>query len=189
MTDVDFSQWFVGKSLSTDWTSRFFPIWAPLLAVPPLVLSLHLAYSTRIRTRTEQQAWQRLARTTDALNVVDLDEVLTTAVTQAAELFSADEVEIELRGTERMVRGTAAGIGYDGVAAEPSQVTGTVIPVALEGHDRSIDLGVLRLRFTGPVALSEREQYTLRTFASALCGAGSARCASTWRWRPARWPR
>ncbi len=68
-----------------------------LLAVPPLVLSLHLAYSARIRGRTEQQAWQRLARTTDALNVVDLDEVLTTAVTQAAELFSADEVEIELR--------------------------------------------------------------------------------------------
>ncbi|MFC4149285.1 putative bifunctional diguanylate cyclase/phosphodiesterase [Micromonospora mangrovi] len=142
-----------------------------LLAVPPLVLSLHLAYSTRIRTRTEQQAWQRLARTTDALNVVDLDEVLTTAVTQAAELFSADEVEIELRGTERMIRGTAAGPGYDGPAAEPSEVTGTVIPVALEGHDRSIDLGVLRLRFTGPVALSEREQYTLRTFASALCTA------------------
>ena len=68
-----------------------------LLAVPALVLSLHLAYSTRIRTRTEQQAWQRLARATDALNVVDLDQVLTTAVTEASELFSADEIEIELR--------------------------------------------------------------------------------------------
>ncbi|WP_200212180.1 putative bifunctional diguanylate cyclase/phosphodiesterase [Micromonospora coerulea] len=142
-----------------------------LLAVPPLVLSLHLAYSTRIRTRTEQQAWQRLARTTDALNVVDLDEVLTTAVTQAAELFSADQVEIELRDSGRTVRGGTAGIGYDGDADEPSPVTGTVIPVALEGHDRAIDLGVLRLRFAGPVELSERERYTLRTFASALCTA------------------
>ncbi|OKI58045.1 putative bifunctional diguanylate cyclase/phosphodiesterase [Micromonospora sp. CB01531] len=142
-----------------------------LLAVPPLVLSLHLAYSTRIRARTEQQAWQRLARTTDALNVVDLDQVLTTAVTQAAELFSADEVEIELHEGRRTVRGGTGGIAYDGEIPEPSVVDGRVIPVALEGHDHVADLGVLRLRFAGPVELSEREQYTLRTFASALCTA------------------
>ncbi|MEU0152311.1 putative bifunctional diguanylate cyclase/phosphodiesterase [Micromonospora fulviviridis] len=142
-----------------------------LLAVPPLVLSLHLAYSTRIRTRTEQHAWQRLARATDALNVVDLDQVLTTAVTEAAELFSADEVEIELRDRRRTVRGNAGGIAYDGAGPEPSTVDGRVMPVALEGHDRAVDLGVLRLRFAGPVELSEREQYTLRTFASALCTA------------------
>ncbi|MFG3688973.1 putative bifunctional diguanylate cyclase/phosphodiesterase [Micromonospora sp. NPDC047740] len=142
-----------------------------LLAVPPLVLSLHLAYSTRIRARTEQQAWQRLARTTDALNVVDLDQVLTTAVTQAAELFSADEVEIELHEGRRTVRGGTGGIAYDGEIPEPSGVDGRVIPVALEGHDHVADLGVLRLRFAGPVELSEREQYTLRTFASALCTA------------------
>jgi predicted O-methyltransferase YrrM len=29
---MDFSAWFSDKSLSTDWTSRFFPIWASLLA-------------------------------------------------------------------------------------------------------------------------------------------------------------
>ncbi|MFI6264394.1 putative bifunctional diguanylate cyclase/phosphodiesterase [Micromonospora sp. NPDC051006] len=143
-----------------------------LLAVPPLVLSLHLAYSARIRGRTEQQAWQRLARTTDALNVVDLDKVLTTAVTQAAELFSADEVEIELRDGDRTVRGGAGGvITYDGPGGEPTTVDGTVVPAPLEGHDRAVDVGVLRLRFRGPVELSERERYTLRTFASALCTA------------------
>ncbi|WP_435206730.1 putative bifunctional diguanylate cyclase/phosphodiesterase [Micromonospora sp. bgisy143] len=142
-----------------------------LLAVPPLVLSLHLAYSTRIRTRTEQQAWQRLARTTDALNVVDLDNVLTTAVTQAAELFSADEVEIELHDGGRTVRGATGGITFDGPTDTPPEVDGTVVPTPLEGHDRSVDVGVLRLRFRGPVQLSEREQYTLRTFASALCTA------------------
>ena len=91
-----------------------------LLAVPPLVLSLHLAYSSRIRGRTEQQAWQRLARTTDALNVVDLDKVLTTAVTQAAELFSADEVEIELREGDRTVRGGTGGITFDGPTGTPT---------------------------------------------------------------------
>ncbi|MEV5767339.1 bifunctional diguanylate cyclase/phosphodiesterase [Micromonospora sp. NPDC052213] len=142
-----------------------------LLAVPPLVLSLHLAYSTRVRGRAEQQAWQRLARTTDALNVVDLDKVLTTAVTQAAELFSADEVEVELRDGGRTVRGGTGAITYDGPAGAPTSVDGTVVPATLEGHDRTADVGVLRLRFRGPVQLSEREQYTLRTFASALCTA------------------
>ncbi|MEU4552633.1 putative bifunctional diguanylate cyclase/phosphodiesterase [Micromonospora violae] len=142
-----------------------------LLAVPPLVLSLHLAYSARIRGRTEQQAWQRLARTTDALNVVDLDNVLTTAVTQAAELFSADEVEIELRDGGRTVRGGTGGITFDGPTGTPTDVAGTVVPTPLEGHDRTVDVGVLRLRFRGPVQLSERERYTLRTFASALCTA------------------
>ncbi|MFG2051567.1 putative bifunctional diguanylate cyclase/phosphodiesterase [Micromonospora sp. NPDC048935] len=142
-----------------------------LLAIPPLVLSLHLAYSTRIRSRTEQQAWQRLARTTDALNVVDLDTVLTTAVTQAAELFSADEVEIELRDGDRTVRGGTGGITFDGPIGKPTDVDGTIVPTPLEGHDRTVDVGVLRLRFRGPVQLSEREQYTLRTFGSALCTA------------------
>jgi len=28
--DPDYSAWFAGKSLSTDWTSRFFPLWATL---------------------------------------------------------------------------------------------------------------------------------------------------------------
>jgi predicted O-methyltransferase YrrM len=30
--DSDFSEWFSGKSFSTDWTSRFFALWASLLA-------------------------------------------------------------------------------------------------------------------------------------------------------------
>lgn len=141
-----------------------------LLAVPPLVLSLHLFYSNRVRARTEQQAWQRLARTTDALNVVDLDKVLTTAVTQATELFSADEVEIELRESGRIIRGSTTVV-YDGPPGEPTSVDGSVSVTPLEGHDQTADIGVLRLRFRGPVELSERERYTLRTFASALCTA------------------
>ncbi|MFD2766320.1 putative bifunctional diguanylate cyclase/phosphodiesterase [Micromonospora eburnea] len=142
-----------------------------LVIVPPLVLSLHLANSSRVRSRAERDAWQRLARTTDALNVVDLDQVLTTAVTQATELFSADEVDIELRDDDRLVRGAGGLITYRGPAGKPSAVEGSVLATRLEGHDRSSDIGVLRLRFAGPVELSEREQYTLRTFASALCTA------------------
>ncbi|WP_341718215.1 bifunctional diguanylate cyclase/phosphodiesterase [Micromonospora sp. FIMYZ51] len=142
-----------------------------LLAVPPLVLSLHLAYSTRVRGRTEQQAWQRLAQTTDALNVVELDAVLTTAVTRAAELFSADEVEVELRDGARLVRGGSDRVDYDGPAGEAPAAPGAVVSARLEGHDRSVDVGVLRLRFHSPVQLNERERYTLHTFASALCTA------------------
>ncbi|MFV2102223.1 putative bifunctional diguanylate cyclase/phosphodiesterase [Micromonospora sp. LOL_024] len=142
-----------------------------LLAVPPLMLSLHLLYSARIRSRTEQQVWQRLAQTTDALNVVELGDVLTNAVTRAAELFSADEVEVELRDADRVVRGGAEGVSYDGPADESTTVEGAVVPVRLEGHDKAVDVGVLRLRFRGPVKLSEREHYTLYTFASALCTA------------------
>jgi predicted O-methyltransferase YrrM len=31
--DTAFSAWFAGKTFSTDWTSRFFPVWASLLAL------------------------------------------------------------------------------------------------------------------------------------------------------------
>nr|MDT0663138.1 bifunctional diguanylate cyclase/phosphodiesterase [Micromonospora sp. DSM 115978] len=142
-----------------------------LIAVPPLAISLHLVYSTRVRSRAERQAWQRLAHTTDALNVVDLDTVLHTAVAQAADLFSADEVEVELLARRRMIRGNNEAISYDSDTDGPSsKINGSVIPIQMEGHDGS-QVGTLRLRFHGPVELSEREQYTLRTFASALCTA------------------
>ncbi|WP_249713880.1 putative bifunctional diguanylate cyclase/phosphodiesterase [Rhizomonospora bruguierae] len=144
-----------------------------LFAVPPLVLSLHLAYSNRMRTRTERWAWQNLAAATDGLNVVELDRVLATAIHGACGLFSADEVEVEIRREDaprRLVRGTLDAIGYDGdpdrAPAEPVQT----YPVPLESHEGTV-LGELRLRFRGAVKLSEREQYTLRTFASALCTA------------------
>jgi diguanylate cyclase (GGDEF)-like protein len=141
-----------------------------LLAVPPLVLSLHLAYSSRVRARAEQQAWQQLAAATDALNAVDLDSVLRTAVTRATELFSADEAEVELHDPKRTVRGNGNAITFDGATDDSPPTGGSVIPTPLEGYD-STDIGRLRLRFRGPVKLSEREQYTLRTFASALCTA------------------
>ncbi|MDQ7907067.1 bifunctional diguanylate cyclase/phosphodiesterase [Phytohabitans sp. ZYX-F-186] len=142
-----------------------------LIVIPPVVLSLHLAYSARVRSREERHAWQRLAQATDALNDVDLDAVLSSAVIRAAELFSVDEVEVELHDRPRLVRGNAGGITYDGPAPDAPATSGTVIPRALEGHEGSADVGELRLRVHGAVKLSERESYTLRTFASALCTA------------------
>ncbi len=143
-----------------------------LVAVPPLVLSLHLASSSRLRGQAERAAWQELAQTTDEFNVIELDAVLRSAVTRAAQLFSADEAEVELHGPgARLVRASSEGIGYDGVPAAAPERDDTVIPASLEGRDGSAHIGVLRLRFRRPVTLSELERYKLSTFASALCTA------------------
>ena len=144
-----------------------------LVGVPPLVLGLHLWHSTRMRSRAERDAWQRLASATEALNDVDVKTVLHLAVTRAAELFSADEAEVEswLGGQRRLVRGSNDGIQYDGPPEDAPADATEAIAIPLEGHDDGADVGVLRLRFRGTVKLSEREQYTLRTFASALCTA------------------
>src|SRR5690606_27979206 len=111
--------------------------------------------------------------TTDELNVVDLDAVLRTAVTRAAQLFSADQVDVlvHLGPAPRMVRGTSEGVCYDGPPTELPGSADAVIRTPLEDHAGGGDIGALRLRFRHPVTLSEREEYTLRTFASALCTA------------------
>jgi diguanylate cyclase (GGDEF)-like protein len=144
-----------------------------LLAVPPLVLSLHLWYSNRLRSRSERGAWQQLAAATDALNDVELDHVLPAATKSAATLFSADEVEVEvwLDGHRRLIRGDGENILYDGAPDEAPTEAMRVTAVPLEGYEGAEDIGMLRLRFRGTVDLSERERYTLHTFASALCTA------------------
>ncbi|RKR89315.1 diguanylate cyclase/phosphodiesterase [Micromonospora pisi] len=141
-----------------------------LLIIPPLVLSLHLAYSSRLRSRAERDAWQQLARATDALNDVDLNQVLRTAVHSAADLFNADQVEVTRHDGGRTIRGDSTTITFDGPTGEPPPSTGTTITTPLQGHD-GVEIGLLHLWFPGPIQLSERERYTLRTFASALCTA------------------
>ncbi len=143
-----------------------------LAAVPPLVYALHLAGKGRVRGREEREAWQHLAHATDELNSVDLDGVLRTAAARADELFSVDEVEVELPPTHaagpRLVRGTIKGVSYDGLPQDAPPSKGVVTPVTLESPDKGRPVGEFRLRFHGKVKLSEREQYTLSTFTAAL---------------------
>ncbi len=143
-----------------------------LAGVPPLVYALHLAGKGRIRGREEREAWQHLARATDELNSVDLDGVLRTAAARADELFSVDEVEVELPPIHavgpRLVRGTINGVSYDGLPQDAPPSKGVVTAITLESPDKSRPVGELRLRFHGKVKLSEREQYTLSTFTAAL---------------------
>lgn len=144
-------------------------------AVPPLALCLHLVYVSRVRTRAERAAWQRLAATTEELNSTDLPTVLTAAATNAANLFSADEAEIFVRGdgaaaAPALVRADAHGVSWSGDPgrAPLRRTDGESITARLIAEDGGVDLGEVRLHFRDRVRLSERERLTLRTFASAL---------------------
>ncbi|AEV89210.1 diguanylate cyclase [Actinoplanes sp. SE50] len=143
-----------------------------LLVVPLVVACMHLWQSRTTRTRQERESWQRLAKATDELNAVDLTQVLHSATTRAAQIFSAAEAAIDLTagGADRTVRATGAH-----VLTDSPRTAGPTLPdettVDLVAHDGGLRVGVLRLRFGGTVRLTEVEQYKLRTFASAVCTA------------------
>jgi diguanylate cyclase (GGDEF)-like protein len=139
-----------------------------LLVVAPVVLCVHLWQITQIRSRLEREFWQKLAQSTDELNVVDLRAVLHSAVVRAAGLFPADEVEIEitLDGRDRLVRGTKNGVTVDGSRCATPSRDGALFSVALAGYDGSDPIGELRLSTS--MTLKEIEENKLKTFASAL---------------------
>ena len=140
-----------------------------IVAMVPAVLALQFATKNRIRQRADQQAWQRLAASTDQLNVTDLTAVLHAAVTRAPGLFSADGAEIELRDVtpHRLVRGAGGRVVYEGAPDGAPVLTGPVVDAVLHGPDADAT-GVLRLLFRKPVKLDESEEYKLQTFASSL---------------------
>jgi diguanylate cyclase (GGDEF)-like protein len=140
-----------------------------IVAMVPAVFALQFATKNRIRQRADQEAWARLASSTDRLNVTELTAVLHAAVTRAPGLFSADEAEVELRDVRpvQLVRGSADHVGYEGAADAAPAREGSSIEAVLEGPDAEA-VGVLRLRFRKPVKLSDSEHNKLRTFASSL---------------------
>jgi diguanylate cyclase (GGDEF)-like protein len=140
-----------------------------LLVVPLVVLCMHLWQSRSVRTREERESWQRLAKATDELNAVDLTQVLHSATTRAAQIFSAAEAAIDMPA--RTVRATAAQVLDDGPRPFTGDIPSDETTVDLVAQDGSVRVGKLRLRFGGTVRLTEVEQYKLRTFASAVCTA------------------
>ncbi|NUR71227.1 MAG: bifunctional diguanylate cyclase/phosphodiesterase [Hamadaea sp.] len=153
------------------WDSRL------LIAVPPLVLSLHFMHMNRLRQEAEREAWQRLARATDALNEVDLDKVLRAAIDTGVNMFRAAWVELDFRmpaepgepAVLRQVVGDRTGLLPARSAFAVSEGEPTI--VALEGQRDTEDVGELRLYFTRPTVLAEREGFLLQTFAAALATA------------------
>jgi len=144
-----------------------------LIAVPAIVLSLHLTHQGRLRARAERQAWQKLAEATDAFNAIQMDHVLQTAVHNGAVLFSVDQVEVEtwLEEPYLLIRGNADEIVYFGPPDRKGYDPTTTAIVPLIADSDGARIGELRLRFRAPVSLSEREHFTLRAFAGALCTA------------------
>jgi diguanylate cyclase (GGDEF)-like protein len=144
-----------------------------LLPLPPIAACMHLWHSRRLRTRQERESWQRLSQAVDALNVVDLDEVLHLGTTRLAQIFSADEAEIELAegGTHRLVRGTGGGIRSDRPGTLEPPGTDSVAVVELKTNDGQYRAGRLRLRWRRRVSLTEFERYKFEVFAAALCTA------------------
>ena len=124
----------------------------------------------QIRSRLEREFWQKLAQSTDELNVVELARCCIRQSSRAAGLFPADEVEIEiaLDGRDRLVRGTKNGVTVDGSRCATPSRDGALFSVALAGYDGSDPIGELRLRLSTSMTLKEIEQNKLKTFASAL---------------------
>jgi diguanylate cyclase (GGDEF)-like protein len=141
-----------------------------LYVLPLLILLAHLWHERWVRAREERQAWQDLSAATESFTGVELDAVLRSAVTGGARLFSADllEVELWLPTTRRLVRGDAAGFSHDGSPDDAPPDDSAVYAVALHDQYGRRDIGAVRLRFRGQVAISEREQAMLASFAAAL---------------------
>ncbi len=141
-----------------------------LIAIPPIALSLHLTHQGRLRARAERDAWRKLAEATDAFNAIQIDHVLHTAVKNGAQLFSVDQVEVEtwLDEPQMLIRGNAKEIVYYGAPDHKGYDPTTTAIVPLIADSDGARIGELRLRFRAPVALSEREHFTLRAFAGAL---------------------
>jgi len=139
-----------------------------LLVIPPVMLSIHFWQAGHERGRQERESWQRLADTTDELNVVELDEVLRSAVMRASQLFAAAEAEIRLPGDGRAVRGSNDTVSYDGLLDADPPAGDNIVTTELSGHDGQNPIGSLRIHFRGTVRLTESETYKLKAFGSAL---------------------
>jgi diguanylate cyclase (GGDEF)-like protein len=165
---------FAGKLTITVLTLKLLEDDPRLLAVvPPVALCLHMLYVSRLRARADRAAWQRLATSTEELNNTDLNTVLTAAVVNAVQLFSAEQAEVFLRdGPDGsiLVRGDANGVVWSGDPGHAPTHARDVqtITAPLTGDDRKADLGEVRLHYALGVRLTDRELLTLRTFASAV---------------------
>ncbi|MFV2102158.1 EAL domain-containing protein [Micromonospora sp. LOL_024] len=145
-----------------------------LVALPAVMLVLHLGLTYRLRLREERRAWEHLAALSDALSARDLDVVLHTAAGGAVDLFGARSADIEITGGQRLVRASqqdgVARVVYDGPAGEAPELGEVRTAVRHEiGGDPNGMHGVVRLHLSGPRdVLSVRERATLRAFAATL---------------------
>ena len=143
------------------------------IATPLAALGLHFYYANRVQQRVDRLAWQRLAKIADEVGSADEPAVHEAAVRGAAEMFSCDEVELEIRltGSEpRLIRGDISGITYDGPPVEGESIGGTTERATMDTQDGAYSgrAGEMRLHFRTPVSFNDREAYTLRALAATI---------------------
>ena len=137
-----------------------------LAVVPALLVCLRQAYVGQLRGQKERDSWERLLKTTQTLADLDERTVLSRGTAAAAQLFSAEWVEVEYY-SGRLVRGTAQEAAYDGpVADAPSILVHTQVCSPL--GPENCPLGMLRLCFSGEVILDDRERAMLGAVAAEL---------------------
>ncbi len=159
-----------------------------LVALPPLMLVLFVAYRGCLRALQERDVWRQLEMATRELNVLDEGHVATAALQRASQLFRTDNVELLLHATSQSparlytldgnglaVRRTSSRPPLEDTLRGDSTATngvagdvclGTCLAAPLEGPRGPV--GSLRLLFDGPVKLTGREQQVLSTFTHAV---------------------
>ncbi len=156
-----------------DWSSP------TLVMLPPVLAAMYASYRGYLNAAHERDVWQQLESATRELNSLDTGTVVSAALSRAAQLFKADTVTVVLDdGAGPVVyTGDAGGLvatehgsspGRPArVGAAPSDGGAVMLYTApLEGPQGRV--GVLELRFRGPVELRRREQQVLRTLAHAI---------------------
>ncbi len=158
----------VGVAFAIDALRRW--DWHVLFGVPPILYALHSAYRHRLAAQSERTTWEQLALATGTLVRLDEQEVASSAINSAMQLFRADAVEVLASRPDgsRVALGGEAGSmeRRHGDQQVPEPVSGMVLSTPLQ--DGPSVIGELRLCFRSPVRLTDRERATLNTFAAAL---------------------
>ncbi len=154
----------VGAALCIVAVARFDP-WL-LATLPMLLVSLQIAYHSRLRGQQERQTWTRLETTTRSFTQLDPAAVAESAIEGILEMFQADRVEVRFRrpnGRQAMYRGGVAPGHRVAVDPKPER---RLLRVPLGPAEDG--LGTLTLHFCDAVALNRRERHALATLATAL---------------------
>ncbi|MCW2776445.1 MAG: diguanylate cyclase/phosphodiesterase with sensor [Frankiales bacterium] len=143
---------------------------AVLLVVPPLLGLLLMVYRSYLVTMQERDVWQQLEQAGRELNLLEERAVAEAVVTRAARLMNADRVDLVLDpdtvgAVPSVWSGDAEGLRSGGADRTPAEAE-MVHTVALSGPQGR--LGLLRVAFDGPVALTRRERHVLRTFCHSV---------------------
>ena len=135
-----------------------------LLVVPAGTLLLYQGYLVRMRGRAEREAGRRLAEAVRSLSSLDEQQVVRRSAVAAAELLSAEAVEITILGGDSVTSSVHRHrVDGDEPAGTADQLAACV-PLDADGEAA---LGEIRVYFSAEVRLVERERDALRTLAAA----------------------